>query len=160
MSHRPASLLAWSACALSLTLTGVGLVLLAANRSHPNVHIFGYGAVLTVITLSTSPVGSLIASRRPQNPIGWIICAMGLGSGIEHFAGQYAIYALLAEPASLLGGEVLAWVVSWLWVPSAGLLVFLLLLFPDGRLASRRCVTLAASDVEHAATVAEAAVVG
>jgi hypothetical protein len=120
-------------------LTGVALVLLAASRSHPNTHIFDYGAVLTVITISTSPVGALIASRRAQNPLGWIICAIGLGSGIEHFAGQYAIYALLvSEPTSLLGGEVLAWVVSWLWVPSAGLLVFLLLLFPDGRLASGR----------------------
>ena len=139
MSHRTASFLAWSACALSLTLTGVGLVLLASSRSHPNVHIFDYGAVLTVITISTSPVGALIASRRPKNYVGWIICAIGLGSGIEHFAGQYAIYALLvSEPTPLLGGQVLAWVVSWLWVPSAGLLAFLLLLFPDGRLASGR----------------------
>jgi len=131
--------LAWSTCALSLTLTGTALVLLAANRSHPNVHVFDYGTVLTVITVSTSPVGALIASRRPQNPLGWIICAIGLGSGIEHFAGQYAIYALLlSEPTSLSGGEVFAWIASWLWVPSAGLLVFLLLLFPDGRLASGR----------------------
>jgi hypothetical protein len=139
MSTRAASWLAWSACALSLTLTGVALVLLAANRSHPNAHVFDYGTVLTVITVSTSPVGALIASRRPQNPLGWIICAIGLGSGIEHFAGQYAIYALLlSEPTSLSGGEVFAWITSWLWVPSAGLLVFLLLLFPDGRLASGR----------------------
>jgi len=139
VSTRLASWLAWSACALSLTLTGVALVLLAANRSHPNVHVFDYGTVLTVITVSTSPVGALIASRRPQNLVGWIICAIGLGSGIEHFAGQYAIYALLlSEPNSRVGGEVLAWVVSWLWVPSAGLLAFLLILFPDGRLASGR----------------------
>jgi hypothetical protein len=137
LSTRLASWLAWSACALSLTLTGTALVLLAANRSHPNVHVFDYGTVLTVITVSTAPVGALIASRRPQNPLGWIICAIGLGSGIEHFAGQYAIYALLlSEPTSLSGGEVFAWIASWLWVPSAGLLVFLLLLFPDGRLAS------------------------
>ena len=138
LSTRLASWLAWSACALSLTLTGTALVLLAANRSHPNVHVFDYGTVLTVITVSTSPVGALIASRRPQNPLGWIICAIGLGSGIEHFAGQYAIYALLSEPTSLSGGEVFAWIASWLWIPSAGLLVFLLLLFPDGRLASGR----------------------
>jgi hypothetical protein len=107
MNLRAAAWLAWSLCALSLTLTGVGLVLLAASRSHPNAQVFDYGAVLTVITISTSPVGALIASRRPQNPLGWIICTIGLGSGIEHFAGRYATYALLvSEPTPLLGGEV------------------------------------------------------
>jgi PAS domain S-box-containing protein len=58
------------------------------------------------------------------------------------FVSEYAIVTLLAEPRSvpaiLPGGEVLAWISSWLWVLHIGLFVFLALLFPDGRLPSSR----------------------
>ena len=57
--------------------------------------------------------------------------------GVRLFVAEYAIVTLLAEPGSvpsvLPGGEALAWVSSWLWVPHIGLFVFLALLFPDGR---------------------------
>ncbi|MGH3146473.1 MAG: hypothetical protein ACRDTR_11800 [Rubrobacter sp.] len=138
MSARTVALIAWSTCVLSLVLTGISIVFLALNRSQPDGYVFEYWPALTVGAISASPVGALIASRRPANAVGWIICGVGLVAGLEHFAGQYAIYALLADPSSLPGGLVLAWVAAWLWVPGAGLLVFLLLLFPDGRLPSRR----------------------
>jgi hypothetical protein len=138
MSHRAATWLAWSLCLLSVALTGLGLLLLILNRFHQNVHIFDYWALLTVVTIASSPVGAVIASRRSENPIGWIICALGLNSAVEHFTSQYATYTLLAEPDSLPGGEALAWISSWFWVPGIGLLVFLLLLFPNGRLPSRQ----------------------
>ncbi len=138
MRARTAIWLTWCAGAFVLTLTALALLLLALNRSHPGVHIFDYWALLTVVTIAASPAGLVIASHRPESPIGWIICALGLDSGIEHFASQYATYTLLAEPGSLPSGEALAWISSWFWVPGISLLVFLLLLFPDGRLPSRR----------------------
>ena len=55
-----------------------------------------------------------------------------------NFIGEYAIYTLLAAPGSLPAGEAASGVYSWLWVPSLGLLVFLSLLFPNGRLPSAR----------------------
>jgi hypothetical protein len=58
------------------------------------------------------------------------------------FSAEYAIVTLLAEPGSLPvmlpGGETLAWVSSWTWVPHIGLFLFLGLLFPDGRPPSPR----------------------
>src|SRR5215218_1359345 len=48
------------------------------------------------------------------------------------------IYTLLAAPGSLPAGELATWFYSWLWVPNLGLLVFLSLLFPNGRLPSAR----------------------
>jgi len=51
---------------------------------------------------------------------------------------EYAIYALLVQPESLIGGEAAAWILSWGWVLAVGFIVFLALLFPDGRLPSRR----------------------
>jgi hypothetical protein len=121
-----------------LALTALSLLFLVLNLSHPDVHIFDYWLENTLISLVFSTIGAVIASRRPENSIGWLFCVVGLLGGIRHFTSQYVIYTLLADPGSLVGGEVLAWVTFWLWVPHLGLMVFLPLLFPDGRLPSRR----------------------
>jgi hypothetical protein len=138
MSIRAASWLAWSLWALTLVLTALSLLLLALNRSEPNVHLYNYWAESTLGALTFSTVGAFVASRRPENPIGWIFCAMGLIGGVGHFAAQYAIYAILTRPDALPGGPALGWIHTWSYVPGIGLLVFLFLLFPDGRLVSGR----------------------
>ena len=83
-------------------------------------------------------MGVLIASRRPNHPVGWLFGAVGLLSGLHLFCGEYAIYALVVERGSLAGGRVSAWTVGWLWVPINALLAFVALLFPDGKLPSPR----------------------
>src|SRR5215216_2297852 len=138
MSTPTAAWLAWSLCALSLTLTALSLLLLALNLSHPNTHIFGSWLDSTLSALSYAPIGALIASRHPENPVGWLLCLYGLVIGISHFAAQYATYALLAQPGSLPAGEAMAWMVSWVLPVINGLTVFYILLFPTGRLPSRR----------------------
>jgi hypothetical protein len=109
MSHRTAAWLAWSLWALTLVLTALSLLLLALNRSEPNVHLYDFWAESTLGALTFSTVGAFVASRRSENPIGWIFCAIGLYAGIGHFAGQYAIYAILARPDGLPGGPALGW---------------------------------------------------
>jgi hypothetical protein len=79
-----------------------------------------------------------VASRRPENPVGWLLCLYGLAISISYSFAEYAIYALLAEPNSLPAGEALAWIVSWILPIIIGLSAFLYLLFPTGRLPSRR----------------------
>ena len=88
ISHRAASWLAWSLWALTLVLTALSLLLLALNRSEPNVHLYDYWADYTLGALTFSTVGAFVASRRPENPIGWIFCALGLYGGVGHFAGH------------------------------------------------------------------------
>ena len=138
LSSRAATRLAWSLCALSLALTALSLLLLDLNLSHPNTHIFDSWLDSTLSALSYAPVGALIASRHPANPIGWLLCLYGLIISISHFGAQYATYALLAQPDSLPAGEAMAWVVSWILPIINGLTVFYILLFPTGRLPSRR----------------------
>jgi hypothetical protein len=70
--------------------------------------------------------------------VGWLLCLYGLVITISHFSVQYAIYALLAQPNSLPAGEALVWIVSWILPIIIGLQVFYILLFPNGRLPSRR----------------------
>ncbi len=147
-SKRTTSLLAWAMCALSLALTALSLLLLVLNLSYPSVHIFDHWLDSTLAAISFSTVGAVVASRSlPDNLIGWLFCATGLVFAVAHLAAQYAIYTLLAHPGSLPAGEAAAWISSWLWVPQLGLVGFVLLLFPNGRLLSRRWRWFAALSV-------------
>src|SRR5215212_7697669 len=96
-------------------------------------------ASLAVVTVSFSVVGALIASHRPENPIGWIFLAVGFFYGLLSAGDLYAIYALLTNPGALALGAEASWLGQWIWAPGLGLiLVFLPLLFPDGHPPSPR----------------------
>jgi hypothetical protein len=138
MSYRTATWLAWSLCALFLVLAALSLWLVALNHSHPNIPTYAPWLDNTLGALSYAPVGALVASRRPDNPIGWLVCLYGLVISLSYFSAEYAIYALLAEPGSLPVAEALVWVLSWILPVIIVLSIFPLLLFPTGRLPSRR----------------------
>jgi hypothetical protein len=129
-------------CGVSLVLIGIGLVFLVISR-RAGAPVFDYWLLNTVMAVSFSPVGAIIAPRLPpRNPIGWLFCTVGLFAAIRVFCAEYAIATLMAEPGSwlsvLLGGEALAWVSSWVWVVHFGPFIFLALLFPNGRLPTPR----------------------
>jgi len=107
-----------------------------------------WGVVIAVSLLTYPTVGAFVASRRPENLIGWILCGVGVRFVIEGFALVHAGYALSAQPGVLLGEEIAYWVAGWFDFPLVVLgLVLMLLLFPDGRLpsASWRAVPWAAA---------------
>jgi hypothetical protein len=125
--------------ATSFALTALSLLLLVLNFSHPDVAIYPYWLENILFAVGFSTVGAVIASRSaPENSIGWLFCAIGFSFGVIHFSAEYAIYTLLAQPGTLIGGEAAAWILSWGWVLAVGFIVFLSLLFPDDRLPSRR----------------------
>ena len=145
MSRRGTTRLAWAVCAIAIALAFAALVFLILNSSTPGVSNFGSSrigdALFGIVVLAFPAVGALIASRRPQNPIGWIFVGLGSLFAVAAFANQYALYALLTEPGSLPAGETMAWLGSWLLLPPLFLAATLLfLLFPEGRLLSRRWV--------------------
>jgi len=140
MSSRTAAWLAWSLCGLCVTLA-VGSLLLGFLNGRTLSEIFAGEDIVMIATLSVafSAVGAMIASHRPQNPIGWIFCAAALFQGLSICAVEYATYTLLTEPGSLPLGAEASWLGQWIWAPGLGLiLVYLPLLFPDGRPPSRR----------------------
>ena len=84
-------------------------------------------------------IGLVLALRQPRNPIGWIFLVVGAGFGAEGFAEEYIAYTLVTHPGALPGGLYVAWYYNWLWFPLlVSLLTFPFLLFPTGRLLSRR----------------------
>jgi hypothetical protein len=99
--------------------------------------------LISVPFLAFPIVGALIASRRPHNPIGWICLAVGLLWMLLGLFDYYGVYGL-AKPGTVPFPVVSYALVQWLWLPNVGLLaIYLVLLFPDGRLPSRRWRPLA-----------------
>jgi hypothetical protein len=120
-----------------VVLTALGVLLVALNY-HSNVHVFDYWVEGTVVALVFSPVGAVIVAHRSRHLVGWIFCAIGLVAAARTLGADYAAYALLAAPGTLPGGQVAAWIISWLWVIHHGLFALLFLVFPDGRLPTPR----------------------
>jgi signal transduction histidine kinase len=82
-------------------------------------------------------IGALLATRVPQNPIGWLLLVIGIGLLLGGFASEYTTYTLVTNPGSLPGGITAAWINNWTFV-TAGLIPIVLLLFPSGNVPSPR----------------------
>lgn len=104
-----------------------------------------------VMAVAFAGVGTLVALRRPGNPMGWLLGAIGLCVILTVLFPLYARYTLVTRPGALPGGELAGWTGLWIWTFAPGLAgTFLLLLFPDGRLPSvrwRPVAWLAAADL-------------
>ncbi len=141
MSPRAAAWLAWSLWAISLALIVFGGLLDTLTPPVPvrGASPPGSAVLFRALLLAFPTVGALVASRRPENPIGWIFCGGGLVNVVQDFALRYADYTLYAQHGALPGGRYMAWISSWVGSPSLMVLaVLLFLLFPNGRLPSRR----------------------
>ncbi|HEX2154787.1 MAG TPA: hypothetical protein VHL52_12515 [Acidimicrobiia bacterium] len=99
-----------------------------------NAGDFG-GVVIAAVALSFATVGAFVGWRRPDNPIGWLVAAWGLVMSFIVFAASYTSPATTGLRP---GAEWVAWGVASIWHPAFALLVFVLLLFPHGRLPSPR----------------------
>jgi hypothetical protein len=97
-----------------------------------------YGAVVLVL-VSSAAVGAVLASRRPEHPVGWLLLGVGLSVALGIVVEAYAKYGLVVRPGSLPGARYLVGfaVVSFtvIWLSCAG---FVLLLTPTGSLPSPR----------------------
>jgi uncharacterized integral membrane protein len=135
---RSSTRLAWALCIASVALAVLGLVY--ASWNYDSLDALLHSTVRSaIVAISLAVVGALIATHRPRNPIGWIFCAVGLTQGLLSFCYEYGSYALRTAPGAVPGGRLAFWAATWLWAPGVGLLfTFVPLLFPDGRLPSRR----------------------
>ena len=146
MNPRTAPWLAWFLAALSVAMfvASVALTIISLSDAPAARSSSDWGTasalgklVLFLPFLAFPLVGALTASRRPHNPIGWICLAAGLfwmlivlGDSVPAGFGPYPVTS-----------DALT---QWMWIPPVGLLgIYMILLFPDGRLPSRRWRPLA-----------------
>jgi len=115
------------------------LVLLALSWGAPLPDSWGFRGYHIFHAIGFTAVGAIVALRRPANAIGWLLFSAGVVAALGAFGLEYGIYAIVGRATALPGGFLGAWLGSWTWVLYvAGILPFVLLLFPDGRLLSRR----------------------
>jgi hypothetical protein len=118
--------------ALTSTAVVAALALDVQSGSYKNLLYLGVNVVLALI-------GLLLTTRRPEHPISWVLAITAVWGSLGGLVYAYAIEALVADPGSLPGGLAAAWFDNWWWLPGLALpLSALLLLMPDGHLASRR----------------------
>jgi hypothetical protein len=143
MRARMARWVAGCAAAGSVALIGGGLVLAYVDRQLVPASLTGWtfpNVSGQAVNVAVPVVGFVLAFRRPGNRIGWLFLVAGLAVGLGGFSTQYALHALVASRGSspLPAGRVFAWLSNWIWVIQTSMLAFLFLLFPTGRLRSRR----------------------
>ena len=145
MSRHTAAWVAWSLAALcvAMFLVEVALYLATLPVLPPISWGTGGASVLLYGMMPFLPfpvVGAVIASKRPMNPIGWICLAVGLLWMLNLLAGSYAAYGLrIAAPGEVPYPAAVGALAEWLGPTTVLLLgTFVILLFPDGRLPSRR----------------------
>ena len=142
MREQRAPVLAWALCVFSAVLLVLAATLRVLNGSSNLSGGQDPGAawfVVAVALLACSLVGALVASSFPRNPIGWLLCAGPLALAITVTAEQYATYVLVENRDALGAGEEILWfghTVAPLGM--FALFTFFFLLFPNGRLPSRR----------------------
>jgi hypothetical protein len=96
------------------------------------------------VQLAAATTGAVVATRLPRNPIGWIFLGMGAGLALAFAANSWAELGLGTDTGPLPADDLAAWLGFWLFIPAVfGPLLFLLLLFPTGRLLSHRWEWLA-----------------
>ena len=127
MRARVAAWMAWSLCGLCVALAAASPILGLLNGRTLD-EIFMARAGPSIVALATqivlfSVVGALIASHRPENPIGWIFLTVGFFYGLLNAGDQYAVYALLRNPGSLPLGAEASWLGQWIWAPGLGLIL-------------------------------------
>lgn len=93
---------------------------------------------LWVACLLPATMAALIAGLRSRNATGWWLSVLALGFTTNVVGSVYPRFALARNPSALPGGELVLWLAQWCTAPAQTALVFMLLLFPSGRVASSR----------------------
>ncbi|WP_405593869.1 histidine kinase [Streptomyces sp. NBC_01410] len=128
---------AWSLWIATAVMAAMAVAFAIPSRSmpHPEWHPWELTLVEPVMLVAYAFPGFVVARRRPQSPIGWLLLFSGFGAVLDSLGEAYGLYAI---SRGLPGGVLGAWVANWAFAFYLFPVYFLLLLFPDGRLPSAR----------------------
>jgi signal transduction histidine kinase len=137
MNSQWSTRVAWALLAVCLALAAATLLLMilliADTTYHVTAQVRYWLLPWALLFLAYPLVGALIATHRPKNRVGWLLCLIGLVWELSIFGWAYALYGLDANPESLPGAVTALWLENWLSVLGLGMIgVFVLLYFPDG----------------------------
>jgi hypothetical protein len=124
---------------LAVVLLALGEVWIIVTTLDRPVDQWGPRGFEAAVSLAFGTVGALVAVRRPENLIGWMILVpAGVGTAAFGIVVQYPVLAAASAPP-LSGGDLARWLAAWSWVvPAGGFMTLFPLVFPDGHLLSSR----------------------
>jgi hypothetical protein len=129
---------AWSLAGFTVLVLVAALVLAGLDASRMVLaRIVFYGLAALAVAVYAG-AGGLVVSRVPRNAIGWLLCLIGLSLATSMLTELYALYGLATAPGVVPGARLAGWISRMFTALTVTLLFFLVLLFPDGRLPSRR----------------------
>jgi hypothetical protein len=128
----------WALPGLTVLELAAALVLVGLNIGRIGTNKTGAAAALAVAVLVYTGIGRLITARVRGNPLGWLLGLIGLSAATSIFAEQYAVYGLATVRGSLPAARLIGALAGGTAQLTVVLLIVLILLFPDGRLPSRR----------------------
>ena len=113
-----------------------------------------------VVPVGITAVGAILVARLSRSPIGWLLLLSGVLDALRSAATEYALRGL-AAPGTLPATDWAAWLSNWslTLIFPAGMLLFILLLFPSGRLLGRRWLALGVAAVAVTAFAAFTSIV-
>jgi signal transduction histidine kinase len=123
--------LSWAAAALTAVLVLSGAVLGLLGRD--------VSVLLLPAPFAYAWMGCVLLARRPGHPMGPLLCLIGLADAFATVPYLYMRYTVVHSPGSLPFSTAAVWVNTWAYAPATSLgAMVLLLVFPEGRLLSRR----------------------
>jgi hypothetical protein len=129
-----AAWIAWGICLATVVLVTFTFLLDFLQLQHESLPGRLRRVLYLALAVPTASIGALITSRRPGNRMGALMLAAGLSVSGDQCAWDYVHYGRAHQ---LAGVQLIGWVENWIWVLPPALLLFALLLYPDGRLCSR-----------------------
>ena len=129
---------AWSLAGFTVLVLVAALVLTGLDASRIAAARIAFYGIAALAVVMYAGAGGLIANRVPRNAIGWLLGLIGLSLAASMLTEQYALYGLATAPGSVPGARLAGWFSEAFTALTVALLFFVVLLFPDGRLPSRR----------------------
>ena len=131
MSSHATAGLAWGSAALAVAILAAAVVIGSGADTS--------SVIIAMICLVFSGVGAVIARRQPANAIGWLFLLVGVAAALALLSSGYADRWTAGDGGSRAIGELAATYASLSWIPFVVVpATFIVLLFPDGHLLSRR----------------------
>jgi hypothetical protein len=126
----------WALVAGLLLVTTVGTGAVAAMLLPRGVAEEGTATVGVLVASSViwAALGALLVSKRPRNPLGWLLLLAGAGMNTGIAAWGYSTYAIELHPGTLPYPGYVRTLLGSAWLPATVVLLVLIpLTFPTGR---------------------------
>ena len=139
MNIEKAAWLVWALCAIVVVCALIGLAFTLNTPDAPHdvwavaTDVLN-GAYIIVFGL----VGALILGRYPRHTIGWLLMFTALSLATFDLVQNYLGQTVTASSELNLTVWLYVWLSGWTWWLLIAPLLLILLLFPTGRLLSRR----------------------